>query len=160
MGLPGSAVCRQGTPSPKTRLAAGVKGISTETMPVPRPTISSMVFRVSWRWTFWFLGDFHDFPWKKTWLIPDSWCFFEAKWEANMDDWGYPFFSWECLFHLHFQGIYKILKWSNFDDLGIYMVVSIILNGGWYPHSWMMYKGKSENDMDDDWGYSYFRKLP
>ena len=38
-----------GAPSPSTRFAAGVKGISTETMPVPRPTISSIVLRVSWR---------------------------------------------------------------------------------------------------------------
>lgn len=37
----------QATPSPNTRFAAGVKGISTETMPVPRPTISSIVLRVS-----------------------------------------------------------------------------------------------------------------
>mmetsp|Transcript_2812 Transcript_2812/g.7161 ORF Transcript_2812/g.7161 Transcript_2812/m.7161 type:complete len:306 (+) Transcript_2812:1759-2676(+) len=35
------------TASASTRLAAGVNGISTETMPLPRPTMSSTVFRVS-----------------------------------------------------------------------------------------------------------------
>ena len=39
----------------------------------------------------------------------------------------------------------------------VYMVVS--KNGG-TPHSWMVYKGKSHVEMDDDWGYPYFRKPP
>mmetsp|Transcript_22299 Transcript_22299/g.69940 ORF Transcript_22299/g.69940 Transcript_22299/m.69940 type:complete len:216 (-) Transcript_22299:251-898(-) len=39
------------TPSESTRLAAGVKGISTETMPLPRPTVSSTNFRVSFNVT-------------------------------------------------------------------------------------------------------------
>ena len=25
---------------------------------------------------------------------------------------------------------------------------------------WMVYKGKSQSKMDDDWGYPYFRKHP
>mmetsp|Transcript_1976 Transcript_1976/g.5991 ORF Transcript_1976/g.5991 Transcript_1976/m.5991 type:complete len:216 (-) Transcript_1976:176-823(-) len=44
------------TPSESTRFAAGVKGISTETMPLPRPTISSTVFRVSFSLTPSFLS--------------------------------------------------------------------------------------------------------
>ena len=27
-------------------------------------------------------------------------------------------------------------------------------------HSWMFYKGKSHLEMNDDWGYPYFRKSP
>ena len=27
-----------------------------------------------------------------------------------------------------------------------------------HPRSWMVYKGKSHLEMDDDWGYPYFRK--
>ena len=26
------------------------------------------------------------------------------------------------------------------------------------PQLWMVYKGKSHLEMDDDWGYPYFRK--
>ena len=29
-----------------------------------------------------------------------------------------------------------------------------------YPNSWMVYKGKSHLEMDDDWGYPYLRKPP
>mmetsp|Transcript_87426 Transcript_87426/g.189377 ORF Transcript_87426/g.189377 Transcript_87426/m.189377 type:complete len:374 (-) Transcript_87426:640-1761(-) len=50
------------TPSESTRFAAGVKGISTETMPLPRPTISSTVLRVSLRLTPTFLRTFADAP--------------------------------------------------------------------------------------------------
>ena len=28
-----------------------------------------------------------------------------------------------------------------------------------YPNSWMVYKGKSQSKMDDDWGYPHFRNL-
>ena len=28
------------------------------------------------------------------------------------------------------------------------------------PQKWMVYKGKSQSKMDDDWGYPYFRKPP
>ena len=27
-----------------------------------------------------------------------------------------------------------------------------------YPNSWLVYEGKSHLEMDDDWGYPYFRK--
>ena len=27
-----------------------------------------------------------------------------------------------------------------------------------YPHSWMVYSGKSHLEVDDDWGYPYLRK--
>mmetsp|Transcript_19403 Transcript_19403/g.41342 ORF Transcript_19403/g.41342 Transcript_19403/m.41342 type:complete len:305 (-) Transcript_19403:756-1670(-) len=50
------------TPSESTRFAAGVKGISTETMPLPRPTISSTVFRVSLRVTPSFRSTFAAAP--------------------------------------------------------------------------------------------------
>ena len=33
------------------------------------------------------------------------------------------------------------------------------INGG-YPHSWIVCKGKSHLEMDDDWRYPYFRKPP
>jgi hypothetical protein len=28
------------------------------------------------------------------------------------------------------------------------------------PKNWWVYSGKSENNMDDDWEYLHFRKLP
>ena len=27
-----------------------------------------------------------------------------------------------------------------------------------YPHSWMVYNGNSQLEVDDDWGFPYFRK--
>mmetsp|Transcript_139455 Transcript_139455/g.353660 ORF Transcript_139455/g.353660 Transcript_139455/m.353660 type:complete len:216 (-) Transcript_139455:417-1064(-) len=50
------------TASESTRLAAGVKGISTDTMPLPRPTISSTVLRVSFKVTPNFLRTFAAAP--------------------------------------------------------------------------------------------------
>ena len=29
-----------------------------------------------------------------------------------------------------------------------------------YPNSWLVYKGKSPQKMDENWGYPYFRKPP
>ena len=38
------------------------------------------------------------------------------------------------------------------------------LQGGslkwWYPHSWMVYVMENPTQIDDDWGYPYFRKPP
>ena len=48
----------------------------------------------------------------------------------------------------------------------IYMHTHILfmISGGFHewgtPHSWMVYYGKSQLEVDDDWGYPYFRKPP
>ena len=36
--------------------------------------------------------------------------------------------------------------------------MGVSINGG--AHKWMVYSGKSQSKMDDDWGYPYFEKPP
>ena len=46
---------------------------------------------------------------------------------------------------------------NNDYNIYIYMEVSINSCGNL---KWMAYDGKSHLEMDDDWGYPYFRKPP
>jgi hypothetical protein len=39
------------------------------------------------------------------------------------------------------------------------MYMGVSMNGG-TPHSWVVYNGEYHLEMDDDWGYPYFRKPP
>ena len=47
-------------------------------------------------------------------------------------------------------------KWAYFTSTPRYGV----FNGGTPIAGWIFYKGKSQSEMDDDWGYPYFRKPP
>ena len=77
--------------------------------------------------------------------------------EINMDDiCGYPYFRKPpkdvvLMLILDFPHVFVILDIRSLDGVSI--------NGG-YPHSWMVYNGKSQSKMDDDWAYPYFRKPP
>ena len=71
---------------------------------------------------------------------------------------------WDCVGlygivwdYIGYMGLYNRIYWASDQiSMGIWWV-SIVMGD---PHSWMVYVGESQSEMDDDLGYPFFRKPP
>ena len=64
-----------------------------------------------------------------------------------------------CMYIYIYVCIY-IYMYTIYIYVCIYIDMGVSIAMGVPENGWMVYKGKSRLDMDDDWGYPYFRRPP